>query len=110
MNRPALALSVLAVIGVVFVGLGFANQREFQFAAIHEAEKQIKRTFVERGEKLSELGKPDYSLGKIEIMAKTDKAEYTVTLFVTNPDWVTLTALNHFVAPTVTIHSMDERQ
>lgn len=110
MNRLTIAGIVLATIGLAFVGVGFANQSKFQFAVVHASEKQIKKAFVERGESLSELGKPDYSHGKIEMMAKTNKAEYLVTLFVTNPEWVSLTALNLFVAPSVTIHSMEERQ
>ena len=110
MSRSALVFIVLAVIGVVFVGLGLAHQSRFQFQAIVASEKQIKALFVERGERLSELGKPEYSPGRIEMMARTDKAEYTVTLFVTNPPCVTFTALNLYIDPTVTIDSVEERQ
>lgn len=110
MSRLGIAGIVLAVIGIIFVGVGFANHDEFQFAAIYESEKQIKNTFIERGETLHELGKPDYSFGKVEMMAKTDKAEYLVTLFVTNPYWVSLTALNKFIPPAVAVHSIEKRQ
>jgi hypothetical protein len=109
MNRVVIAWVVLAALGAVFVGVGFANQREFQFAAIHESERQIKRAFIERGEHLAELGKPNYSFGRVEMTARTDKAEYVVTVLVTNPDWVSLTALNLFVAPTVSMHGIEKR-
>jgi len=109
MRRIVIVWVVLAVVGVALMGLGSANQRKFQFSAIEEAEKAVKAYFLERKEDLLELGKPDYSLGRIEMTATTDKAEYVLVLFVTNPDWVTLTALNLAVAPTVTINSAKER-
>jgi hypothetical protein len=107
-SRLANAWIVLVVIGVIFVGVGFAKHGGFRFAAIHESEKQIKMAFAERGERLYELGKPEYSLGTVEMMAKTNKAEYLVTLRVTNPHWFSLTALNMFISPTVTIDSLEE--
>jgi len=108
-NPFAIATVVLAVIVITFVGLGFVNYREFQFRAIDESESQIKKYFTDHGESLSELGEADYSLGVIEMMAKTDKGEYTVTLFVTSSDWVTITALNYFVDPAVIIRSVEAR-
>ncbi len=109
-SRFAIFGIVLAIIAVVFVGAGLANQREFQSAAIDESEKQIKMAFAARGERLYELGKPGYSLGRVEMMAKTGQAEYDVTLFVTTPVWISLTALNSFVAPTVAIDNIEQRQ
>lgn len=51
-SRFAIFGIVLAIIAVVFVGAGLANQREFQSAAIDESEKQIKLAFAARGERL----------------------------------------------------------
>lgn len=110
MSRFDIFWIVLAIISVMFVGAGLVNQREFQAAAIDASEKQIKMAFAKRGERLNELGKPDYSLGRVEMLAKTSEAEYDVTLLVTTPVWISLTALNFFVAPTVTIDSMEQRR
>lgn len=108
MSRPATSWIVLAVIAVIFVGIGIAKHEEFRLRTIDESEKQIKKTFVQRGERLRELGKPEYSLRTVEMMARTDKARYMVTLRVTNPPWVSLTALNMFISPAVKIDSVEQ--
>jgi len=100
----------LAVIAAIFVGAGIPKHAEFRFRAIDESEKQIKKVFADRGERVREFGKPDYSLGTVEIMARTDKARYIVTLRVTNAHWVSLTALNMAISPTVIISSIEEAQ